>query len=250
MNNSLHLINWTPDKVGRIWDFYGSNPAYENAYFARHSGHRILAETDKLIRITGDLLDVGCGPGHLLEHIKKIPSWSSYTGIDTSEKSLQQLKVKGQDDQRSIQGVLVQQSNQIPDNSVDRIFCLEVMEHCDEPTLGEIFSMMRRVIRPSGYIIVTTPNDENLNKSMQICPECGCIYHKWQHVRSWICKDLSDFIQSCGFNVHTVYSCHFGRDDLGRGKIDSLAAYYRRRGKWREAFLHLPQIFLLATPFK
>ena len=83
VKNESHLIEWTPEKVDRIWDFYGKNPAYKDAYFAKHSGSRVLAEVDKLIEVKGDLLDVGCGPGHLLEHIKMLPAWSSYTGIDT-----------------------------------------------------------------------------------------------------------------------------------------------------------------------
>ncbi len=250
MSIESHPIVWTTTKIEKIWDYYGTNPAYNNAYFAKHSGHRVLSEVDKLVGVTGNILDVGCGPGYLLEHMKKLPSWSSYTGIDTSEKSLEEVNRKGIDEKRHIEGFLVQNAGRIKDKSVDRIFCVEVMEHCDDDTLRNILSMIHRVVKQDGYVVITTPNTEDLNKATQICPDCGCIYHKWQHVRTWTCHELSDFVRSCGFDIYSVFSCHFGREDLGRGIVDRFAALCRHGKNWRFSFLHLPQILLLATPHK
>lgn len=250
MNIETHPIIWTTKKIERIWDYYGTNPAYKNAYFAKHSGHRVLSEVNKLVGVTGDILDVGCGPGYLLEHMRKLPSWSSYTGIDTSEKSLEEVKCKGIDEGRRIEGFLVKDTGTIKDKSIDRVFCVEVMEHCDDNTLRNILAMIHRIVRRDGYIVITTPNAEDLNKATQICPDCGCIYHKWQHVRTWTCNDLSAFVKSCEFDIHSVFTCHFGREDIGRGIVDRFAALCRHGKNWRDSFLHLPQILLLATPQK
>lgn len=250
MSIESHPIVWTPEKVERIWNYYGSNSAYDNAYFARHSGNRILAEVDKLIGITGTILDIGCGPGHLLEHAKTFPSWTSYTGIDTSEDSLEKLLSKASVDKRRIEGLHVKDAGRIQERSIDRAFCVEVMEHCDDETLKKIFMLIRRVIKDDGYVVITTPNTEDLEKSTQICPECGCVYHKWQHVRSWAYTDMCEFIKSCDFDIYSVFTCHFGRDDLGRAIIERLSAFFRHGKNWRNSFLHLPQILLLATPHK
>lgn len=49
--------------------------------------------------------------------------------------------------------------------------------------------------------MITTPNDENLDISKTCCPECGCIFHKTQHVRSWTPENLDNFMSSRGFNT-------------------------------------------------
>jgi SAM-dependent methyltransferase len=250
MSIETHHIAWTPEKVDRLWNYYGSNPAYKNAYFAKHSGHRILAEAAALVRISGDILDVGCGPGHLLLHIEKLPLWTSYAGIDSSESSLAEVRSKGKESKRRIVGMHVTETGKLKNESIDRVFCVEVVEHCDDTTLHEMFALLKRVLRTDGCVIITTPNSEDLSYSTQICPECGCIYHRWQHVRSWTCSGLSDFVRSCNFDVQSVFTCHFGRNDLGRRIRDRWAARLSHGKQWRSAFLNLPHIMLLAMPHK
>ncbi|WP_084456714.1 class I SAM-dependent methyltransferase [Desulfogranum mediterraneum] len=250
MSFQPHKVDWTPELVENIWNYYSDNPAYKNSYFAQHSGQNVLSEVSEIIGMRGNVLDVGCGPGYLFDHISKMEGWDTYTGIDSSSKSLEELRGKARGETRSVQGVSVDKVQDISKDFFDRVFCIEVLEHCDDDTLQEIFSLIHRSVKKDGFVIMTTPNREDLQREMQICPECGCTYHKWQHVRSWSCDEVAQFVSSCGFNVHSIFTCHFGRKDLGRGMVDSFAAKLRYRKQWRQRFLHLPQIMILATPVK
>jgi hypothetical protein len=62
--------------------------------------------------------------------------------------------------------------------------------------LGEI----RRILKPgTGYLFVTTPNNENLEASTVFCPECGAVFHRYQHLRSFTIESLEELMRSHGF---------------------------------------------------
>jgi SAM-dependent methyltransferase len=83
--------------------------------------------------------------------------------------------------------------------SADVVFFLETIEHLlpehFQPTLVEI----ARIVRPSGYVIVTTPHNEDLSKDMVYCPDCGGVFHRWQHVSSFTVESLTRLMSSHGF---------------------------------------------------
>ena len=47
--------------------------------------------------------------------------------------------------------------------------------------------------------MVITDNEEDLEKSKILCPECGCIFHKVQHISSWTRTSLSSVMKDSGF---------------------------------------------------
>lgn len=48
----------------------------------------------------------------------------------------------------------------LPDHSVDLIYCSEVLEHLEDPI--PFIAEWRRVLRPGGLVLVTTPNEPNV----------------------------------------------------------------------------------------
>src|SRR5207302_11461340 len=65
--------------------------------------------------------------------------------------------------------------------------------------LRNMIVLCRSKLRPGGYLILTTPNNENLEASACICPECGCIFNRWQHVRSWTRGTLTRYLTEHDF---------------------------------------------------
>ena len=78
---------------------------------------------------------------------------------------------------------------------------LEVVEHLTDDRLHETIRETRRLLKPGGRLIVTTPHAEDLQQEMQFCPECGAVFHKWQHVRSWSADGLRSVMAEAGL-VH------------------------------------------------
>ena len=77
----------------------------------------------------------------------------------------------------------------------------EFIEHLTDEVLENTIKEIKRVIKPGGYLIVTTPNDENLQNETTICPECGCVFHRWQHVRSWNISSIKTYLTDMDFDV-------------------------------------------------
>jgi len=89
------------------------------------------------------------------------------------------------------------------DSSMDLVISVEVVEHLNNTQLLEMLKEVYRVLKTGGYVIVTTPNKENLEANKTVCPECGCIFHRWQHIRSWDMFSLRRKMEEMGF--YTVH---------------------------------------------
>jgi len=78
---------------------------------------------------------------------------------------------------------------------------IETVEHLDDATLGALLDETRRLVRKGGYLVVTTPHAENLPELQVMCPDCGCVFHQFQHVRSFTPADLRNAIEARGFKT-------------------------------------------------
>ncbi|MDQ3979810.1 MAG: class I SAM-dependent methyltransferase, partial [Actinomycetota bacterium] len=86
-----------------------------------------------------------------------------------------------------------------------------------------------RILRPGGALIVTTPNDEQLAQAESICPDCGCIFHPVQHVRSWDKDSLSRKMREFGFSTVTCRPLYLQRTALQTLVLSALARGLRKR---------------------
>jgi 2-polyprenyl-3-methyl-5-hydroxy-6-metoxy-1,4-benzoquinol methylase len=242
-----HDIKWTDETVSHLWAYYGTNPAYKNSYFALHSGQRVIKEAARHLPPQGLIVDLGCGPGHMLEHLVKYRGWAEYVGIDSSLDSLVELRLKTDPAGRPIRAVhTAEAATVLSAGMADLVLCVEVIEHCDDTALRSVLACARRLLKPGGYLFVTTPNSENLNSSMLMCPECGCRFHHWQHVRSWTPSMLSQTIKACGLDLVQVYTCDFSSDNMGFRWRDRFRHLIRWKGKGRYSQLHLPHLVAVA----
>lgn len=227
-----HRIQWDPEKVARLWDFYARHAAYSQAYFSKVLGGTLLRRIPLPLGEPLRVLDFGCGPGYLFDHLVRLDARWRYTGLDFSADSISALRSRhggspllaGTEQVAALPSALAAES-------FDAALMVEVVEHLDEAELNGALDEMRRLLRPGGTLIITTPNEEDLAASERLCPECGAIFHVWQHVRSWSEPSLTAALASFGFTpVWTL------RDDLHhsgfKGWVKRLAFHlFRRRNK-------------------
>lgn len=111
--------------------------------------------TEAKVPTGGKILDVGCGTGHLAAELARrgYQTW----GTDLSEAMIQYAREHY--DAERFQTADIEKLP-FPDNTFDGIVCLGVMEYLasDGPALRE----MRRVLKPGGHVVITTPSS--------ICP--------------------------------------------------------------------------------
>jgi len=101
-----------------------------------------------------DLLEFGAGTGSLLRQICESGFRGNITAADI-QPCPEQLPIQVSWIQSDLNYPI-----DVPDNSFDLIVSTEVIEHLENPRA--IFREFYRMLRPSGQLIVTTPNQESI----------------------------------------------------------------------------------------
>ncbi|HOZ80661.1 MAG TPA: methyltransferase domain-containing protein [Candidatus Woesebacteria bacterium] len=93
------------------------------------------------------ILDIGCYPLYLFQELEK--QGYQLSGISSQHESVNQPSIK----------TLNIETTNFPyqDNSFDLVIFTEVIEHLTT-NLDGIFKEIRRVLKPGGYVLLTTPN--------------------------------------------------------------------------------------------
>jgi len=52
--------------------------------------------------------------------------------------------------------------------------------------------------------VITVDNDENMDANMVHCPDCGCVFHRIQHLRKFTPESMAELMSRIGFR--TLYS--------------------------------------------
>ncbi len=218
----LHEIEWTKERAERLWSWITSRQSYETLNFAYLAGDDVIAFAERNgVPLKGRILDFGCGPGFLVEKLllRGLPCEGldfSRVSVDMAHKRLSRFE--------QFAGVTLAESLPTPfqKEHFNVVFMLETIEHILDDDLVPTVQELHRIMTQHGYLVVTTPNEENLKGGKTLCPECGCIYHRGQHVQSWSVGALSSFMSGHGFktiacetkNLRSPSKLNFFRDIL------------------------------------
>lgn len=191
-------LEWSPAHIQRFWDWLSNDPLLSQNYFSRLLGDAILDEIVRYVPLAGTVVDFGAGPGFFVE--KLVRRGVNTVGIDTSAESVALLNQRLKQSP-FFQGAYVSTIDAAPlgDASADMVISIETVEHMDAHAFQSAMHEARRILRPDGVIVITTPNEENLHENQIMCPNCGCVFHKVQHVRSWSRESLSAEMDALGF---------------------------------------------------
>ena len=195
-----HPIEWTPERIERFWNFYSANMAAHGSYFSKQFGGAILALVRGRVRLAGPVVDLGCGPGYFLEHLLRYGL--ACKAIDSSVEAIASVRERFEG-QPGFLGASMGRLDRIPltDGEAGAVFLIEVMEHLTPELMAATYAELSRVLRPGGHLIITVPNDENLDANSVACPECGCVFHRMQHLQRYTAESLAQRLTAAGFEV-------------------------------------------------
>jgi SAM-dependent methyltransferase len=195
MSSPVHPapLEWTPERIAAFWDFQSRFP---DTYFGHRHGAALAALLGRLAPRGAAVLDFGTGPGFLLPHLLR--AGFAVTACDISPASIENAARIGAG-QRGFAGAFLSTDPAFRAKRFDAVLMTELVEHVEEPLLGEILAEIRQLLRRGGQLLVTTPNEEDLAAEQVFCPCCGSLFHRWQHVRSWSRQSLSDRLVQAGF---------------------------------------------------
>ena len=159
-----------------------------------------------------DLLDVGCNTGY--GTVRLVPTARSVTGVDVSPAAVAAARSREGGESARFE-VIDGLGLPFPDDSFDLVTSFQVVEHVADPVpyLQEI----RRVLRPGGIAILTTPN-----AAIRLDP--GMTPWNRFHVREYRADELAvalgevfDGVEVLGmFGVPTLYDLEIERVDANR----------------------------------
>jgi len=139
--------------------------------------------------IKKNVIDIGAGSGALIRDLKKkYKSNKSIIGVDLTPKS---KEIKYGD------------CTNLPfeDCSFDTYFCTDVIEHLSDSDLNKCLSEVNRILKPNGYGIFTTIDNEKLSDSIVTCPECGCKFHRKGHCQVFNKNRIQTLFCNKGFQI-------------------------------------------------
>lgn len=164
----------------------------ENYWFRRHEASYEFA----LAHVRGDVLEVGCGEGYGTAMLATAAR--SITGVDYDLATVEHA-TRRYPQATFVPGNLA--ALPIADGAVDVVATLQVIEHVwDHP---QFVRECRRVLRPDGLLLVTTPN------RLTFSPGRDTPLNPF-HTKEFTAAELVDLLQACGFVARWVGGLHDG----------------------------------------
>lgn len=197
-------IHWTPQLVNKFWDGVAQTEL-DNLSFGKVAGPQFLELISNYLVPGGSCLDFGAGSGHMLQLL--MDRGLNAAGYDPSPDRQALLLAKIGQHQNFLGVKGVDSAEQF-----DVVLMMEVVEHVLDEDFDSVLDRVARFVKPSGYLIVSTPNNENLETASVYCPVSETFFHPWQHVRSFTPSQLSDCFKKYGFADEFVALADFSSD--------------------------------------
>ncbi len=168
---------------------------YEQSVLWDYDYLKISKERERIEEVVGiipfdacSVLDVGCGNGVFVNTIIKIfpHRCERIVALDPSEEALKHVNTE------KIKGVIA--CLPFESESFDLVVCLEVLEHLGQKDFERGISELQRVSKK--YIIITVPNDQDLESSQVMCPRCYCRFHPYCHMRRFDKNSLKHLFEN------------------------------------------------------
>lgn len=198
-------LQWTPQLVERFWKGFSKTRLVELS-FSRLAGKALIAAIAHLLPKDGRILDFGAGDGDLIEHM--CARGLRVAAYEPSEGRSQNLRKRVAGHPSFLGAVNAKSSD-----SFDVVTLVEVIEHILEEQLDSTLRLLAHFTRPGGILIVTTPNNEDLDLGMAYCPVSNTLFHRWQHVRSFTHESLVTLLARYGFEEIVTHQLEY-REEL------------------------------------
>ena len=196
-----HSLVWDEEKIARFWNCISKREPWRDDFFSKQVGTGVVNFLKCLIDMKGRVLDYGCGPGHLVEHL--LAAGITCEGIDFAEATVEAVNCRFRG-HGSWKGARVSSGVDLPspDGIYDLAICLETLEHVLPENMPTLIANLKRVLKPcTGMLFVTVPNAENMIAKNVFCPECGSVFHPYQHLSSFTVGTLEKLMGGFGFRT-------------------------------------------------
>lgn len=170
-----------------------------------------FTEIGKLLpKTAGKILDIGSADGTFTKVVLDKTSADKIIGIDVLARSIAYAKRRFARSKRLSFRVADAHNLPFPNRSFDAVFCLETLEHVENPE--QVISEIHRVLKDDGYTIILVPS-ENFLFHWVVWP-LWSLYRggiwKGTHLHELPMKELLQKITKSGFKIQEKISFNLG----------------------------------------
>jgi SAM-dependent methyltransferase len=163
---------WTREAIGKFWRHHATR--HPETYFSKQMARGLCTLSKPYL---GERhLDYGSGEG-------------SFTAFLRS---------------RGYQSQGWEPDDPLPSGKFNSVTAFEVLEHMNDEALESAMMTIKMFLMDGGYLILTVPNAEMLEKNLVYCPNCETEFHPMQHERSWNKDSLPKYLRRSGFSIVKV----------------------------------------------
>jgi len=198
-----HDFIWNKDNISQFWNNIYSLETSGNG-FAETAGKGLLKFINSKVKLNGKVLDYGVGFGYLLKYLSEYRKVTELYGVEFSEESANMVNDVLKNEIKFKACIAIKHPAVTWDDEFfDFVFIAEVIEHLEPDELNRLLIEIRRVLKRNGKLVITVPNNENLESRKVLCPACGALFHPVQHLVSFNKNVLDALTTSFGFK--TIY---------------------------------------------
>ena len=155
--------------------------------------------------VTGAVLDIGCHGGTFTQRLLGKLQTKDIYGIDISPSAVTLIKKR-----LPFGKFQVADAQKLPfqDNFFEAVFCLEVLEHVDDPI--SVLQEVKRVLKKGGKFYILVPSDNKLFKIIWLMWTLYYPHWRHAHVQSYNKNVLEKFLNELGFKIIKVKAFNLG----------------------------------------
>jgi len=219
--------------------------AMESGPCIQRCWHRMkFAHVAKSIPEQGKVLDIGCGPGSLAAVLGHLRPAIDYVGVDIAGEQIEFAKSAVKPTPTSCEFICLQSEElPFPAASIDCIVMTEFIEHLETDQLSAIFKECRRLLKPAGSLLVTTPNYRSHWPALEVLLEIlSPVKYAEQHITHFQPENLQAFLGQERFQLKTLETFMSLAPFLGIvGEAIAAKAF-----RWESAYGLLPGALIFA----
>lgn len=168
------------------------------------------AEKERIIRRFGmprpqdNVLDVGCGSGVIADFLAS--TGARVTAVDGNAAAIAYAQHTFSRENLEFRQALVDELG-FASGSFDRIYCFELIEHIYEHQVTSLLDTCRRLLRPDGVLMLTTPNYAGLWPVLEFSLDrlkLAPTLQGEQHVTRFTAARLSRVLVECRLQVERL----------------------------------------------
>jgi 2-polyprenyl-3-methyl-5-hydroxy-6-metoxy-1,4-benzoquinol methylase len=168
------------------------------------------------------LLDIGCGKGYITNQIKKVFSNSEVSGFDYS---LSAIEFACRNFKEIDFYVADAYNPPFSENYFDIIVCNNLWEHVPDPIF--LLSKISKILKPGGYLIVSTPNRYQLKNILRVLIGKRINLISKHHVTEYSIGQVEEQLKFANYKTIMIYSPHivFPFKDKNKLKFSKIFKY-------------------------